>query len=372
MSDADTTTTSVLKSTAFHRLHQQLGARLVPFAGFTMPIQYSGIIEEHRLVRERVGLFDVSHMGELEFVGPGALAYLQRMTTNDVSRLVPGRVQYSALCTPEGGIIDDMLVYRLGQERFMLVVNAANIEKDRQWLAQHLGEDVELHDRSDQTALLAVQGPQALVTLQPLTSTDLSGLRYYQALEATVEGVPMLVSRTGYTGELGYELYFPAEEPVATRLWERLMREGAPYGIGPVGLGARDTLRLEMGYCLYGNDIDETTTPLEAGLGWITKLEKGEFVGREALRAMREHGIPRSLVGVSVAGSIVPRSGCVLQVGGVPVGKLTSGSFSPVLKHGIGLGYVEMAHAQAGSTLQVMIRGREVPATIVPLPFIKR
>ena len=365
-------TIPLLKSTAFHRLHQKLGARLVPFAGFSMPIQYSGIIQEHTLVRERVGLFDVSHMGELEILGPDALSYLQRMTTNDVSRLSPGRVQYSALCTPEGGIIDDLLVYRLGPERFMLVVNAANIEKDRRWLAQNLTGKVELRDRSDETALLAVQGPKALATLQPLASADLSSLRYYHAQEIIVADTPVLVSRTGYTGELGFELYFPAEEPVATHLWEALMREGSPFGIGPVGLGARDTLRLEMGYCLYGNDIDETTTPLEAGLGWITKLEKGEFVGRDALLAMHERGIPRSLVGLSVEGSIVPRSGCVLQVGGVPVGTLTSGSFSPVLKHGIGLGYVETSHAQVGSTLQVVIRGREVPATIVPLPFIKR
>jgi aminomethyltransferase len=365
-------TSEALRLTPFHRLHQELGARMVPFAGFSMPIQYTGIIEEHLRVRERVGLFDVSHMGEFEFVGPGALAFLQRMTINDVSRLSPGRVQYSALCTPEGGIIDDLLVYRLGPERFMLVVNASNIEKDRRWLAQHLAGEVEFHDRSDETALLAVQGPSALAALQPLTATDLAGLRSYHCVETTVADISVLVSRTGYTGELGFELYFPARESEAAALWQALMRTGAPYGIGPVGLGARDTLRLEMGYCLYGNDIDETTTPLEAGLGWITKLEKGEFIGREALQTVRERGIARSLVGFSIAGSAVPRNGHVLQRDGVPRGKVTSGSFSPVLRQAIGLGYVEVSHAQPGSVLQAVIRGREVPATVVPLPFVKR
>ena len=364
--------TDTLKVTAFHSLHQELGGRLVPFAGFSMPVQYTGIIEEHMLVRERVGLFDVSHMGELELVGSGAQAFLQRMTINDVSRLTPGRVQYSAFCTPEGGIIDDLLVYRLGAERFMLVVNAANIEKDRRWLAQHRDGEVALHDRSAQTALLAVQGPRSLDTLQPLTSADLTGLRYYHAIEATVAGIPMLVSRTGYTGELGYELYFPAEESKARTVWQALMRAGAPFGIGPVGLGARDTLRLEMGYCLYGNDIDETTTPLEAGLEWITKLNKGEFIGRESLLEVQNRGIGRSLVGLSVAGSAVLRSGHMLHADGAPIGKVTSGSFSPVLRHGIALGYVHASHAQTGSTLQAVIRGREAPATIVPLPFVKR
>jgi len=362
----------VLKYTPFHRLHQALGARLVSFAGFSMPMQYAGIIQEHMCVRERVGLFDVSHMGEFEFVGPDARAFLQRMTINDVSRLHPGRVQYSALCTPEGGIIDDLLVYCLAAERFMLVVNAANIAKDRTWLREHLSGEVELHDRSDQTALLAVQGPQSLATLQPICSSDLSPLRYYHAVEATVAGIPMLVSRTGYTGELGFELYFPADESAATVVWEALMHSGKPFGIEPVGLGARDTLRLEMGYCLYGNDIDASTNPLEAGLGWITNLDKGEFIGRQALLDLRASGLKRQLVGLSVAGTAVPRSGHTLAADGHRCGTVTSGSFSPVLRQGIGLGYVDLSHVQPGSTLQVQMRGREVPATVAQPPCVKR
>ena len=360
-----------MKKTAFRDIHASLGAKLVEFAGFEMPVQYSGIIDEHLAVRKRVGVFDVSHMGEFEVSGKDALAFLQMMTVNDVSRLTEGRIQYSAMCYDDGGIVDDLLVYHCG-DRFMLVVNASNTRKDFEWLQRHLKGDVELKDISDSVSLLAVQGPQSLATLQKLTSVDLKSLEYYHFTRGKVAGVEMKISRTGYTGELGFELYFDADASLARKVWDAVFDAGKEFGVAPIGLGARDTLRLEMGYCLYGNDIDQTTHPLEAGLGWITKLNKGDFVGRAAILKAKEQGIARSLSGFTLAERAVARHGYPLSVKGSTVGQVTSGTFSPSLERAIGMGYVATGYAQIGGTVNVVIRGKEVPASIVEIPFVHK
>lgn len=359
-----------MKQTAFTPIHERLGARIVEFAGFAMPVQYNGIVEEHRRVREGVGLFDVSHMGEVEIRGTDALAYLQRITVNDVARLREGRVQYSAMCYPDGGIVDDLLVYHLG-DRYMLVINASNTAKDIAWMRENLAGDVVLTDQTDATSLLAVQGPRSLDTLQQLTTAGLQSLPYYHCVRGTVAGEEMLISRTGYTGERGYELYFPSNPATGARVWQAIMEAGRDSGILPVGLGARDTLRLEMGFCLYGNDIDQTTHPLEAGLGWITKLDKPAFNGKDVLLKAKYDGLRRKLVGFTMDDRAFPRHGYPIQAGGAAIGAVTSGTFSPILEKGIGMGYVDTAHAKPGTQLDVMIRGRAVPATVTPLPFVK-
>jgi aminomethyltransferase len=360
-----------LKRTAFFDRHVRAGGKMVAFAGFEMPVQYAGIVEEHRCVRERVGVFDVSHMGEVEVSGPDALAFVQSITINDASKLTPGRVQYSAMCYPDGGIVDDLLVYRLA-DRFMLVINAANTAKDLAWMQENLRGNVLLVDRSDATSLLAVQGPRSLDALRKLTVADLGSLEYYHWMNATIAGVEMLVSRTGYTGELGYELYFPSDRATGEHIWDALLDAGKEFGIAPIGLGARDTLRLEMGFCLYGNDIDGTTNPLEAGLGWITRLGKGNFCGRDAIRAMKEDGLKRKLVAFTVNDRAFPRHGYPITIGGVDTGHVTSGTFSPTLERGIGMGYVPADHATIGSGIDVIIRNKPVPATIVSLPFVRK
>ncbi len=360
-----------MKRTAFYAIHQKLGAKIVEFGGYEMPVQYSSIIEEHKTVRNAVGLFDVSHMGEFEIRGRDMLPLVQRMTTNDASRLSSGKVQYSAMCYPDGGIVDDLLVYHLG-DRFMLVVNASNIAKDFDWITSNIGSlDVSVEDRSDRTSLLAVQGPRSLETLQKLTDADLSSLPYYSFVRARVAGTDMIVSRTGYTGELGFEVYFAAPED-AQKVWDAIMASGEEFGIRPVGLGARDTLRLEMGYCLYGNDIDQTTNPIEAGLGWITKLSKGEFLGRENLLRVKEEGAKRKLVGFVMEENAFPRHGYEIRLNGDSLGSVTSGTVSPVLERGIGMGYVSAPAALPGGRIGVLIRGREARGEIVPLPFIKK
>jgi len=360
------------KRTPFYDLHQKHGAKIIPFAGYEMPVQYpTGIVQEHTAVRTSVGIFDVSHMGEFEVRGPGALEFVSKVTTNDPAKLGPGRVQYSVLCYDNGGIVDDLLVYNLGTH-YRLVVNASNLEKDFGWLNDHASGDVELRNVSDAVALLAVQGPKSLETLQPICRQDLSGLKYYHAMEGTVAGVPMTVSRTGYTGELGYELYFAADPTVARRVWEAIAEAGSPFGITPVGLGARDTLRLEMGYCLYGNDIDQTTNPLEAGLGWVTKLDKADFLGKKALLEVKSRGLKRTLVGFTLAEKALARHGYSISANGKQVGHVTSGTFSPTLKTGIGMGYVPPELAQAGSRFEVDIRGKLAEATVVPLPFVPK
>jgi aminomethyltransferase len=322
-------------------------------------------------VRQAVGVFDVSHMGEFEITGPDALLLVQRLTVNDAAKLSPGKAQYSAFCNHEGGIIDDLLVYRFDGDRFMLVVNGACEEKDWKWVAAHAEHfNVQVRNISDEINLLAVQGPRSIDALQPLTTTHLSTIPYYAFVEGQLAGVPMVLSRTGYTGELGFELYFRGDEAIAAQVWKAIMDAGAAVGIEPVGLGARDTLRLEKGYCLYGNDIDETTTPLEAGLGWITKLQKGDFIGRDALLAQKERGIERKLVGFVVESErFIPRHGYTIARGGTPVGCVTSGSISPSLGIPIGMGYVPVALSQPGSSLEIIAGNRTSTAHVVALPF---
>ena len=340
---------------------------MVPFGGWDMPVQYTGIIDEHRTVRGAVGLFDISHMGEFEVRGADALAAVQRLCTNDASTLAIGQVQYAALCYPEGGIVDDLTVYRLAPDHFMLVVNASNIEKDWAWVTSHSEGRAQWTNVSDETALLAVQGPKAEALVARLADRDVIGIDYYHFARGKVAGVDGLISRTGYTGEDGFELYVPAEE--AVRLWHALMEAGRPDGIRPIGLGARDTLRLEMKFALYGNDIDQTTNPLEAGLGWVVKPAKGEFIGRAAIEALRARGVARKLIGFEMVERQVPRHGYRILKDGAAVGLVTSGSFSPSLERGIGMGYVRADLAAVGSEWDVEIRGASQRARVVRTPF---
>ena len=362
-----------MKRTAFISQHQQLGAKLVEFAGFEMPVLYTSIIEEHKAVRSAVGVFDVSHMGEFLVRGRDALTLVQRVTTNDVTKLSAGKVQYSCMTYENGGIVDDLLVYHMG-DHYMLVVNASNMEKDLAWIRSHAaGLDVEVLDASAATSLLAVQGPRSLEALQTLTSADLGAMAYYTSVRGTLAGVPMIISRTGYTGELGFELYFDAAPETGATVWRAVMDAGKAYGIRPIGLGARDTLRLEMGFCLYGNDIDQTTHPLEAGLGWITKLDKGDFVGRDALVRAKEAGLTRRLVGFTMdEPKAFPRHHYEIRSNGSAVGHVTSGTVSPTLERGIGMGYVAASASAPGSALAILIRQSEAPARVVKIPFLQR
>lgn len=357
-------TSDALARTPLHAEHLALEGKMVPFAGFEMPVQYpSGITREHQAVRSGAGLFDVSHMGEFEVRGPDALALVQHVTVNDAGRVEVGQAQYSAMVNEGGTILDDLIVYRFA-DRWMLVVNASNRRKDWDWIAGHAeGFDVELADRSDETALLALQGPGARALLQGLTGTDLDAIGYYRFAEGAVAGVHGVISATGYTGEDGFELYLPADGAVT--VWRALLEAGAT----PAGLGARDSLRLEMGYALYGNDLDEDHTPLEAGLGWITKLDKGPFVGRDALAAQKEAGVERRLVGLRLTARGFPRAGYAIVDGGEPVGAVTSGTMSPTLGHGVAMGYVLADRAKAGTELAVEIRGQPVAATVQRPPF---
>jgi aminomethyltransferase len=360
-----------MKKTPFTEIHRSLGAKLVEFAGFEMPVQYSGIIDEHLAVRNRVGVFDVTHMGEFIVRGKDAAAFLQKMTVNDVSKLHEGRVQYSAMCYDNAGIVDDLLVYHCG-DHYMLVVNASNTKKDFDWLTSHLEGDVTLTDRSDEFSLLAVQGPQSLATLKKITDVDLSAMEYYHFKRGRLAGEEMIISRTGYTGELGFELYFRWDDAAAKKVWDAVFAAGKEFGVTPIGLGARDTLRLEMGYCLYGNDIDQTTHPLEAGLGWITKMNKGDFVGKSVMANAKAEGLRRNLVGFTLSEKAVARHGYPLMANGSEVGHVTSGTFSPSLERAIGLGYVSTGNDREGNTITVGIRGKEVPATIVKIPFFNK
>lgn len=360
-----------MKRTALYEIHKSLGAKIVEFGGFEMPVQYSGIIEEHLTVRKKVGVFDVSHMGEFEVRGKDALSFLQKTTVNDVSKLHEGRVQYSAMCYDNGGIVDDLLVYHCG-DHYMLVVNASNTQKDFDWLKSHVSGDVDLKDKSDAYALLAVQGPKSLQTLQKLTSVDLSKIEYYHFTRGAVAGVPMIISRTGYTGELGFELYLESNATTCAKIWQAIFDAGKEFGIAPIGLGARDTLRLEMGFCLYGNDIDQTTHPLEAGLGWITKLNKGDFLGKPTLVKAKDEGLKRRLVGFTLKEKAFPRHGYELKSNGSSIGQVTSGTFSPSLDYGIGMGYVTAEFSEPGSNVEVVIRGKGIPAQVVKIPFLQK
>jgi aminomethyltransferase len=344
---------------------------MIPFAGWEMPVQYTSVVAEHLAVRERAGMFDVSHMGEAEVRGSEALAFLQHVTSNDVAKLAPGRAQYTALTTPEGTFVDDLLVYRTGEADYLLVLNAGNTAKDLAWLGYHAkGMDVTVDDASSRYAQIALQGPRALEILEPETDGRPGDLKYYGFESAAVSGVPSLVSRTGYTGEDGFEIYAPAES--GARIWEALLARGEGQGLVPVGLAARDTLRLEAKMALYGNDIDETTTVLEADLGWIAKLDKGEFLGREALVGQRERGIDRKLVGFRMEGRAVARHGYPVTIRGQRVATVTSGTHAPFLGKSIGLAYLPRGAWDPGTKIEIEIRGKSEPAEVVPTPFYKR
>lgn len=360
------TTAGTIKKTPFYDKHVAAGAKMAEFAGYYMPIRYDGDIAEHQRVRTNVGVFDVTHMGEFYVSGDGALDFLQKMTVNDVSKLALHQAQYSAMCKPDGGIVDDLIVYRFA-DKFMLVVNASNMEKDFNWLQSYCPANVKLENVSDRIALLAIQGPNAQQVLQPLTSVKLSDIKFYWFDEGAVDGVSMTISRTGYTGEIGYELYF--DEKYADRIWNAIMKGGEKYNIGLAGLGARDTLRLEMKYCLYGNDIDETTHPLEAGLGWITKLNKGDFNGRDVMLKAKEKGLARLLVGLEIEGKIPARHGYEILKDGQKVGVVTSGTFSPTLQKAIAMAYVDTRFIETGTALTVNARGRHLTAKVIPTPF---
>ncbi|MBI2016614.1 MAG: glycine cleavage system aminomethyltransferase GcvT [Candidatus Rokubacteria bacterium] len=355
-----------MKRTPLYPAHVKAGARMVPFGGWEMPVQYAGIIEEHRAVRSAVGLFDVSHMGEFEVEGPGALAALQRLTTNDVAALAPGQIQYSVLCYPNGTIVDDLTVYRLAGDRFMLTVNAGNIDKDWAWVTGH-GAGATWRNASAEMGLIAVQGPKAEALVGRLADRDVTGIGYYRFAAGRVAGVGTLISRTGYTGEDGFELYVPAGE--TERLWTALLDAGRGDGAQPIGLGARDTLRLEMKYALYGNDIDETTNALEAGLGWVVKPGKGEFIGRDALETIRAAGVARKLVGLEMVDRAVARHGYPVLHDGRRVGVVTSGSYGPSVDRYIAMAYVETPLAAVGTGLAVEIRGQAKAARVVRTPF---
>ena len=361
-----------MKKTPLNQLHRALGARMVDFGGWDMPVQYSGVIEEHLAVRQAAGLFDVSHMGEIEVTGPGALAFIQNLTINDAAKLADNQIQYSAFCYPEGGVVDDVTLYRFNETRFLFCVNASNTDKDFAWMQQVLSEsamtDVTLNNRSAEFAQIALQGPKAEEILSSLTDVPLADIVYYHFHEGFVAGMKMIISRTGYTGEDGFELYLPAS--AAVEVWRQLMATGAPHGLLPIGLGARDTLRLEKGYALYGHELSRDISPLEAGLAWITKLDKHDFVGKAALVKQKADGVQRRRIGLVMQERGVPREGYPIFDGDREVGAVTSGTMSPTLKVGIALALVEPAAAGIDNELQVAIRNRRMGAKVVRPPFV--
>lgn len=363
---------SELKKTPLYNIHKSLGARLVPFAGWEMPVQYSGVMDEHKAVRNAAGLFDVSHMGEIEINGPGALDFVQLVTTNDASRLSPGQAQYSLICYPEGGIVDDTIVYKINDNNYMLCVNASNKEKDLKWLQDQLAPNMnaELIDMSDHYALLALQGPKALEIMNAISGNGIESIGTFCFDFMTICGVKAMVSRTGYTGEDGFEIYIPTEK--AEELWIALMKEGESLGIKPIGLGARDTLRLDMKYTLYGNDIDANTTPLEANLAWVVKFNKGDFIGRDVLLKQKEEGPGKKLVSLVMEGRGIPRPGYEIHNNGKKVGIVTSGTMSPSLGVGIAMGYLETGFHDVGSEVDIIIREKRVKAKVVKPPFYKK
>jgi aminomethyltransferase len=366
------TTITSLRHTPLFDIHCRAGAKMVGFGGWEMPVEYSGIVAEHLAVRTACGLFDVSHMGQFEVEGPGSLRFLQRVTCNNVAKLSDGRAQYSALPMPSGCPVDDIIVMCRAADRYLIVVNAANIGKDFAWLGAQKPTDCTLVDRSDSYALLAVQGPKAEAILAPLTALALGKIAYYHFVHGEVDGRPATVSRTGYTGEDGFELLVAAQD--APRLWQRLIEAGRPEGLVPVGLGARDTLRLEARLCLYGNDIDETTTLVEAGLGWIVSIDeaKGEFLGRAVLAEQKKQGAPRQLVGFEMTGRGIARHGYPVWLDGQSIGAVTSGSHAPFLRKAIGLAYLPTARTVIGTEIEVEIRGQRIAARVVATPFYKR
>jgi aminomethyltransferase len=360
-----------MQATPFLNKHLALGAKMAEFAGYNMPISYTGINDEHQAVRNNAGIFDVSHMGEFILKGPEALNLIQHVTTNDASRLVKGKAQYSCMTNEESGIVDDLLVYCIEEKNiYMLVVNAANIEKDWNWILKHNSKNAEIHDISRKTCLLAIQGPNATKILQPLAEIDIMNLTYYSFVKGQFAGVDnVLISATGYTGAGGVEIYFEDKDGAADRVWDAIFEQGRPRGLKPVGLGARDTLRLEMGYCLYGNDIDDATTPLEAGLGWITKFSK-DFTAKALLEKQKKDGVQRKLVGLEMTEKGIPRHDYeIWSREGAKIGRITSGTQSPTLGKAIGMGYVESGFADLDADVLVKIRDKQVHAKIVKMPF---
>lgn len=359
-----------MKNTALTHIHEALGAKIVPFAGYNMPVQYEGVNIEHETVRNGVGVFDVSHMGEFLITGANALALIQKTCSNDAAKLYDGKAQYSCMPNDTGGIVDDLIIYRLNEEKYVLVVNASNIQKDWDWLSSHNDVNAEMKNLSEDFSLLAIQGPKAAKAMQSLTSVDLENMKYYTFEVADFAGIEhVIISATGYTGSGGFEIYCKNSD--VEQVWNKVMEAGAEYGIKPIGLAARDTLRLEMGFCLYGNDIDDTTSPVEAGLGWITKFTK-EFTNSKALQKQKEHGTERKLVGFQLDERGIPRHGYdIVDGNGHKIGVVTSGTMSPSLKKGIGLGYVPSVLASVGTPIHIQIRKKAVPATVVKLPFYK-
>jgi aminomethyltransferase len=360
-----------MKNTALTHVHEAFGAKMVPFAGYNMPVQYEGVNIEHETVRKGVGVFDVSHMGEFLIEGPNALALIQKVTTNDAETLTVGKAQYSCMPNNDGGIVDDLIIYKLKDDQYLLVVNASNIEKDWNWISSKNDVGAEMRNISEDYSLLAIQGPMAMEAMQPLTSIDLAAIKYYHFEVADFAGIEhVIISATGYTGSGGFEIY--AKNSEIEQIWNRVFEAGAPYGIKPIGLAARDTLRLEMGFCLYGNDINDTTSPLEAGLGWITKFNK-EFTNSEALKQQKESGVTRKLVGFELADRGIPRHDYeITNLEGNVIGFVTSGTMSPSLNKGIGLGYVPTTFATPDSDIFIRIRNKDIPAKVVKLPFYKK
>lgn len=360
-----------MKNTALTHVHESLGAKMVPFAGYNMPVQYEGVTVEHETVRNGVGVFDVSHMGEFLISGPNALALIQKVTTNDASTLTVGKAQYSCLPNENGGIVDDLIVYKMKEDQYLLVVNASNIEKDWNWISTKNDVGAEMRNISDDYSLLAIQGPKAVEAMQALTSVDLASIKYYHFEVADFAGVSdVIISATGYTGSGGFEIY--AKNENIEQIWNKVFEAGKSYGIKPIGLAARDTLRLEMGFCLYGNDINDTTSPLEAGLGWITKFNK-EFTNSENLQKQKEAGVLRKLVGFELTERGIPRHDYeIVDKDGNIIGVVTSGTMAPSLNKGIGLGYVTTEFSGVDSEIFIRIRKNDVPAKVVKLPFYKK
>jgi aminomethyltransferase len=360
-----------MKNTALSHIHESLGAKMVPFAGYNMPVQYEGVTAEHETVRNGVGVFDVSHMGEFILSGPNALALIQKVTSNDASVLTVGRAQYSCLPNDNGGIVDDLIVYKLEEEQYLLVVNASNIEKDWNWISSHNDLDVDMRNLSENYSLLAIQGPKSVEAMQSLTSIDLAAIKYYHFEVADFAGIEnVIISATGYTGSGGFEIYCKNDE--VEHIWKKVFEAGASYGIKPIGLAARDTLRLEMGFCLYGNDINDTTSPLEAGLGWITKFTK-EFTNSENLKKQKEEGVTKKLVGFELLERGIPRHDYqIVDADGNNIGIVTSGTMAPTVGKGIGMGYVKTEFASEGSEIFIQIRNNKVAAKVVKLPFYKK
>lgn len=360
-----------VKNVALNDLHVKLGGKMVSFAGFNMPVRYSSDIDEHKCVREKVGVFDVSHMGEFFVSGTGALALIQKVTSNDASKLEKGQAQYSCFPNETGGIVDDLIVYKLEEAEYMLVVNASNIEKDWNWIKKFQTDDVTLVNASDHYSLFAVQGPKAVETLQKITNTKLDDIKFYTFTKGAIGGVDdVIISATGYTGEQGFELYVRSED--SEKLWNEVFKAGDEFGIQPIGLGARDTLRLEMGYCLYGNDIDDTTSPLEAGLGWITKFTK-DFVNSENIQKQKEAGVSKKLVGFELVDKGIPRHDYEIYSNSDElIGTVTSGTMSPSMSKGIGMGYVKFGNHTPGTEIQIAVRNRKLKAVIVKMPIYKK